>query len=153
MIFFLVLGVLAITAIVVPLLYNLQRQLEPEDIARARQRWQEHGLANYDLLLLVRADEDKVGTRYLIQVRSGKVTQVLIDGEEQDLPDDTVKQYRVEGLFAYIAKMLHQDREANARNFTIADFDKVDGHPTHYIRRVRGTRERLEWVIRLDPQE
>jgi hypothetical protein len=56
----------------------------------------------------------------------------------------------VEGQFAEIEKGLQLDLAAGARkNYATAAFDLGDGHPTHYVRRVRGTGDRLEWNVNL----
>ena len=56
----------------------------------------------------------------------------------------------MEGPFAVIEKGLQLDlAEGVRRNFSTAAFDLRDGHPTHYVRRVRGSGDRLEWNVNL----
>jgi hypothetical protein len=164
-VFFVVLGVLCAVAIVVPIVYNLARQLTPEDVAAARARWEEHGPGDYDLHLLVRINEDTGGTRYLIEVRDGEVRMVSADGEVEYLAPAFAAvagpavshgpppAYRVEDLFDHMAKVVEADAASGSRNYVVADFDPDDGHPTRFVRRVAGSGDRLEWVIRLDRVE
>jgi hypothetical protein len=56
----------------------------------------------------------------------------------------------VDGKLARIEADLEKDvTEGQRRNYAMAVFDDRDGHPLRYIRRVKGTGERLEWNLRL----
>jgi hypothetical protein len=55
----------------------------------------------------------------------------------------------VSALFEQIEAALRQDETADRRNFATAQFDPKDGHPLRYVRRVRGTKERMEWHVKL----
>jgi hypothetical protein len=55
----------------------------------------------------------------------------------------------VEALFRQMESLLAGDTAEGRRNYATADFDPVDGHPTHYVHRVRGTSRRLEWNVQL----
>jgi hypothetical protein len=63
--------------------------------------------------------------------------------------------YGVGPLFDLIHANLERDGQPGGqRTFTHALFDKGDGHPIHYVRRVMGTRRRLEIIIQLtDPSD
>jgi hypothetical protein len=44
---------------------------------------------------------------------------------------------------------LKKNAETGGKDFATASFDARDGHPVHYIHRVRRSSQRLEWNIRL----
>jgi|SRR5579875_415882 hypothetical protein len=164
--FFIILAVLAAIAIVVPLVYNLSIQLRPEQLTEARQRWQEHAPPDYDLEYLVRTthpnqEEERA---YLVQVREGRVVLVVCNSDViyldpalafaaglsvLALSSENPDQYGVPALFEAIETTLRQDEAAGRRSFATAQFDPKDGHPFHYVHRVRGTKERVEWNIQL----
>jgi hypothetical protein len=73
---------------------------------------------------------------------------VTCDGDT--LPASEYPDLTVDGQFAVIEKGLQLDlAEGVRRNYATAAFDLRDGHPTHYVRRVRGSGERLEWNVNL----
>ena len=81
-------------------------------------------------------------------MRDGRVTAVTCDGDA--LPAAEYPNLTVDGQFAEIEQGLQLDLAAGARkNYATAAFDLGDGHPTHYVRRVRGTGDRLEWNFNL----
>ena len=164
--FFVVLAVLAAVAIFVPLLYNLSIQLHREQLAEARQRWQKCAPQNYDLEYLVRTLHRGQETEYacLVQVRNRRVVLVLCNGDVIYLDPSLALAaglgvlalswgnpnfYDVSALFDEIETALRQDEATGQRNFAVAQFDPQDGHPLHYVHRVRGTQERVEWNIKL----
>jgi hypothetical protein len=157
---------LSLAAIVAPLVYNLWIQLRPEQLTEARQRWQENAPANYDLEYLIRtthAGQEEEG-QYRVVVRGGQVVLVVDNGDVVNLnpslalvagptvfalsPADA-GQYGVPALFARIEAALRQDEAAGRRSFSTAQFDPKDGHPFHYVHRVQGTKERVEWNVKL----
>jgi hypothetical protein len=167
--FFVVLGALAVIAIVVPFVYNLSLQLKPEQLAEARRRWQENRPADYDLECLIKRVEGGVAERdqvCLVQVRAGRVVFIVDEGEVVYLdPEMAVvagpavlgvslqspANYGVPALFDQIEAVLRQRTTGERRDYTKADFDPGDGHPNHFIHRVPRTKERLEWFVKLRP--
>jgi hypothetical protein len=167
--FFLVLALLAAGAIVVPIVYNLSIQLRPEQLADARKRWRENGPADYDLSYLVKRTEhdhtpQPEDQEYFVQVRAGRVVLVVQDGEVVyldrwlsiaaglavlALPDEDAPDYGVPALFDQIEVLLPRDASLRRLLFVTAQFDPKDGHPYHFVIRVRGTVERSEWNIKL----
>jgi hypothetical protein len=166
--FFLVLALLSAVAIVVPIVYNLSIQLRPEQLAEARRLWAENAPANYDLAYLVkRTEHDNSPPRdqeYFVQIRAGRVVLVVEDGEVVyldprlaavtgsaflALSSEDAAAYGVPALFDQIEAMLPRDASLGRRDFATAQFDPRDGHPYHFVFRVRGTAERLEWNIKL----
>jgi hypothetical protein len=164
--FFIILALLAGVAIVVPLVYNLSIQLRPEQLAEARQRWQEQAPDDYDLEYLIRTmhldqEEERV---YLVQVRGGRVVLVVCNRDVVyldpslalaaglgvlALSSENPTRYGVPALFDAIEATLHQDESTGRRNFATAQFDPKDGHPFHYVHRIRGAKERVEWNIKM----
>jgi hypothetical protein len=165
--FFLVLSALALTAIVVPIVYNLSIQLRPEQLADAQRRWRENAPADYDLEYLVKSQDEGGQTQetsYFVQVRAGRVVLVAEDGEVEyvapslavvagpgalSLSSVNPRDYGVTALQAQIEAAMRHDESAPRRDFAKADFDPHDGHPYHYVHRVRGTKKRVEWFVKL----
>lgn len=168
--FFIVLAILAGFAISIPLVYNLSIQLRPEQLAEARRLWQDHATPNYDLEYLVRTTNDgqQEERAHLVQVRGGRVVLVVDNGELVYLDPSLAgiaglavpalsledpRRYGVPALFDEIEAALHQDEMAGRLNFATAQFDPRDGHPFRYVHRVRATKERVEWNIKMTRHE
>jgi hypothetical protein len=164
--FFAILGVLGSAAVVIPLVYNLRLQLTPEQVEQARERWRASGPASYDIDYQERhthaGETDE--TAYRVLVRDRRVVGVARDGEltllagsapaltlgpwPRALPGpDSARD--IDGMFDHIESQLHQDLSQNRRPYATATFDPRDGHPTRYVRRIRGGAERLEWTVKL----
>jgi hypothetical protein len=160
--YFLLLAVLATAGVVINVVYNLRIQLKPEQLAEARQRWREHGAADYSIDYSIKIDEEPAEP-YRVEVRGGRVMALAGDGEVRVsplvglavgpalplLPPAEGKRHTVEGLFDQIGERLRQDAESGSRNYATATFDRTDGRPTRYVHRVAGTRKRLEWNVKL----
>ena len=162
-------------AVVLPIWYNLRLQLKPEDVASARKRWQEKGLRDYDLELMRRENREgrgghheEIADEYRVKVRGGKVTSILsrtqgilLVDEAVGLavgpsirvqpPPDDLPPLTVEQLFDEIEANLKRDAEAaGKRNYAMASFVmKEEGYPSHYVHRIAGTKQRVEWNVRL----
>ncbi len=148
--FFVFLAVMGAAAVTLPIVYNLSLQLRPEDLAAARAHWQAAGPRDYDLQYQEKITQngEQSESEWNVQVRDDKVTAATRDGEV--LPAAEYPNLTVDGQFAEIEKGLQLDLAAGARkNYATAAFDLGDGHPTHYVRRVRGTGDRLEWNVNL----
>jgi Family of unknown function (DUF6174) len=163
--FFLVLGILGMAGIIIPIVYNLSIQLRPEQLADAQRRWQENQPLNYDLEYLVKITHTEQEERqYLVKVREGQVVLVAESGEMLYLDpslaivagpgvlalssEDTAR-YGMSVLFDEIEAALQRNATAERRNLVKASFDPNDGHPSHYIHRVRGTKDQVEWFVKL----
>ena len=148
--FFVFLAAMGAAAVTLPIVYNLSLQLRPQDLAAAQARWKAAGLRNYDLQYQEKITQngEQTEAEWAVKVRDGQVTAVTCDG--QALPAAEYPNLTVDGQFAEIEKGLELDLAAGARkNYATAAFDLGDGHPTHYVRRVRGTGDRLEWNVNL----
>jgi hypothetical protein len=167
--FFVVLVGMASVAIVLPIVYNLGLQLKPGDVAEARRKWQENGPRDYDLELMRRVDQSETPDEYRIKVRGGRVTSVvgkadgiLLIDETVGLalgpwiraksPPDNMPPCTVDEMLDEIQSRARRDAESTGRrNFATASFDSRDGHPHRYVHRVAGTKQRLEWIVKLTP--
>jgi hypothetical protein len=166
MVFFLILAVLGGVAVIVPIFYNLGLQLKPEDVARNHKLWGQQGTRDYDLELVRRDDQQDNGDEYQVRVRDGRITSVVGKREGIILVDEIVglalgpvirwrppedlSRFTVEGLFNEIENDQRRDAEtASKRNYSTADFDTRDGHPRRYVHRVAGTKQRVEWAVKL----
>ena len=167
--FFVVLTTLGVVALVLPFLYNLRIQLKPEELAAARGKWQANGPRDYDLDLMRREDRQEAADEYHIKVRDGRVTSVvgraegilLIDETvglalgpciRANPPPDNMPPCTVEEMFDEMERRLKRDVDsAGRRNYATAQFDTRDGHPHRYVHRVAGTKQRLEWIVKLTP--
>jgi hypothetical protein len=164
--FFLALAIMGAIAIVVPIVYNLSIQLRPEQLAEARRLWQENAPVDYDLACLIKTEHEGEATEreVLVQVRGGRVVfaaednqLVFVDAalagiagpELLAASSQNASGYGVPALLGEIEAALRRDQTAGRRNFATARFDPRDGHPYHYVHRVRGSKERVEWNVKL----
>lgn len=160
--FFGLLACLAVAGVTLPIVYNLGQQLKPEQLEQARARWRDNGPADYDLTYSVAYDRSRLAERHLVLVRGGKVAFASCEGEVVSLspalsamvglPLGGTGEGRardVPALFAHIEAMLKEEEAAGRRNFLVAVFDPREGYPRRFIRRVRGTKTREEWDVRL----
>jgi hypothetical protein len=164
--FFVVLGILAVVGVALPIVYNLNQQLRPAQLAEARARWKEQGLRNYDLEYSLTLDRDPQPERNVVLVRDGRVVFAVRDGEVVQVEPDlgflvgpAVRAVVTEGgpapsvdaIFEQIQEVLSGDPEAGRRNLAVAVFDPRLGYPRRFVHRVRGTSHREEWVLRVYP--
>jgi hypothetical protein len=149
--FFLVLGLLGAGAVVIPIVYNLRQQLTLEQLAEARERWESRGPTSYDLTYMERIDGQEKGDIYKVKVRRGKVVELKINKEPQKLPAERHLALTVPEMFEQIEKHLTEEEGGKRRNFVTATFDPKLGYPLRYVRRVHGSRSRLEWNVQLKP--
>ena len=162
--FFVALALLALLAVVVPLVYNLRQQLRPEQLEEARARWRTEGPADYDLEYSVRRGRDEQAEHYRVRVRAGRAVCVCCDGEVllldrsfaaaaglalSALAGGDGRRYGIESAFQRMEEVLNRGESSARRHFTVAVFDPRDGHPRHFVHRVRGTDQREEWTFRL----
>jgi hypothetical protein len=148
--YFAVLAVLGAVALVVPLVYNLGLQLKPEQLDAARARWREKGPSDYDLEYREKIDPNERIFTYQVKVRGGRVVAFQCNGRDEGTNDPEVQEHSVDGLFREIEARLREDEaKGGRRNYVTAAFDRTDGHPVRYVRRVAGTHERVEWNVKL----
>jgi hypothetical protein len=161
-VFFAVLASLAGLGIVLPIVYNLGQQLRPEQLEAARRLWDEHGPADYDLTFAVTYDRERLAERHIVRVRGGQVVFASCEGELVQLGPALAAAVGlpigglgrgtglgVPGIFDHIEALLRQQSTEGRRNFLVAVFDPHEGYPRRFIYRLRGTRTREEWDVRL----
>jgi hypothetical protein len=161
-VYFLILAILASIAIVVPILFNINQQLRPEQLEAARQRWRDHEPRDYDLTFAITWDRDQTPERHMVAVRGGKIVFASCEGEilflapamraAAGLPGGGLPRahaYDVPAIFDHLDGLLRE--EGARRNFLIAGFDPNDGYPRRFIRRIRGTSTREKWDVRVWP--
>jgi Family of unknown function (DUF6174) len=154
--FFVLLSVLGLCAMIIPWVYNVAQQLRPEQFAAARALWNQQRPSDYNLEYVVKEDDKPGGDAssapgvesVSIQVRQGRVDSAMRNGNP--LSPEEEKKYGVDALFDLIqAHLEHDGQPGQPRAYAHARFDKQDGHPVHYVRRVMGSRERLEIIVEL----
>ena len=150
--YFVVLGVLTVSACTILVWYNLRQQLKKEDLQTARALWKQNRPSDYDLTYTKRGSAS--GT-FFVKVRNGKVVDVTLDGREitqNDKPLDPSRypRYDMTALMDDIETFLEEDAEpGRPRTYTVATFDPTDGHLIRYVRRVMGSSERIEINVQL----
>lgn len=164
--FFAILVVAAALAITAPLVYNLSIQLRPEQLAEARRRWEDMAPDDFDLEYLIRTTHDGLEeeNQYRVIARRGRVVLIVGNGDViyidsslallagpavLALSPAEARHYGVPALFEQIEAGLHEDETADRRNYSTAQFDPKDGHPFHYVHRIRGTKQRIEWNVKM----
>jgi hypothetical protein len=144
--FFLVVLVLALAASVTLVVYNFKQQLKPEQLEAAWKLWKHKGPASYLLVYSVRKGEDQELERFEVRVRGGTTESVTLNGNQVERR--VYPYYGMDELFGQISEFLRKDAEpGKPRVYTRAMFDDKDGHLLWYVRRVMGTRERLEIAV------
>ena len=152
--FFVILGALTTGGIAANVWFNLNQQLTPEKLDKARRLWQEKGPADYRLDYTIKREvnPDLAGTvpqNYTVQVRDGKTILVSTPDGRELKPGDAEFD-SMDSLFDVIDRQLRMDSDpGRPRAFVKAMFDGSDGHVTHYVHSVMRTRERLEVTVQL----
>jgi hypothetical protein len=142
--YFAALGVLTVAAVVTLIVYNLWQQLTPEKLAAAAALWKAKGPRDYDLTYRQSAG-NSVDT-YSVRVRGGRVESAERNGVP--LEERQWKYHSMAALFGDIERFQELDAApGRPRTYTVATFDKDDGHLLRYVRRVMGTRERAQIVV------
>jgi hypothetical protein len=146
--YFVIVFALSIAAAVVIAVFNLRQQLKPEQLAAAEQLWKRCGVANYVMVYTVKTDS-LAGTRtddYVVKVRSGHAYEALVNGLPQE--QDRLIYYGMPKLFEYIDTFLEKDAEpGKPKVFTRALFDPDSGALRWYVRRVMGSKDRVEITV------
>ena len=147
--FFVVVLVLAVAATVLLIVFNLQQQLKPEQLAAARALWKEKGPRDYTLSYVEYSlrDNDNNEAHYQVKVRGGRVVESIYNGKPE-LP--ALLPYRsMDALFDTIENYMKMDSAPNQpRVFVRAIFDDLKtGGLRLYIRRIMGERKRVEILI------
>lgn len=134
-----ILGGVTTTALI---LFNLSQQLKPEELAKARRLWSTKGMHSYRLIYTVKNGE-ATPEMFVAHVRHGKTEFATMNG--QKLPDRLLVYRNMDALLDDVERFLSVDRqEGKPRTYLHAVFDTKDGHLVKFVRRVMGSRERVE---------
>lgn len=147
--FFVALALLAVAVPTLMIAVNLGRQLRPEQLRAARERWQKHGPRDYQMKYTVKKGEDERADVYVVTVRGGRPAAASFNGIAE--PPKRLHHYGMPALFDFIERFAEIDAKAKRRVYAKADFGAEDGRLLHYVRRVMGGTERQE--IRLQSFE
>src|SRR5438034_11422800 len=104
--FFGILTLLALAAIVTLFVFNKGQLLKAEQLAAARERWNQNGPRDYDMEYGVKKQDGDWET-YAVQVRKGKVTSASLDGRPVE-PRQYIY-YGMPALFEQIEGFLELD--------------------------------------------
>jgi hypothetical protein len=139
--------------------FNNRMQLKPEQLEAARQRWKQDGPGDYRLTISKRINEQDLVETFVVTVRDRKVIDVRLNGERlrdednQPFPPghERLQYYSMEYLMRDIEVFLDQDAKAGVKNYNVAIFDEKTGGLRKYVRRVMGTRQRVEEDVKIEP--
>jgi len=137
--FFLILGLLAASAAVIEVWYNMRQQLTTADLKAAQDLWQAKGPSNYDMEYTFKTVDNT--DEYQVQVRDRHAVSAQRNG--QPLGPRQFRYCTMPYLLEIVQDYLRQDSQADSpRTFAVATFDGTDGHLIHYVRSVMSKRER-----------
>lgn len=143
--YFAVLAVLTIVATATLAIYNIRQQLKPEQLDAAIALWKEKGPKDYVLVYTAKKTElsGEMDDHYVVKVKDGQAYEVLINGlpaEERQLA-----YYGMTRLLQYLERFMEIDAEpGRPKAFLRGDFNARTGALVRYVRRVMGTKQRLE---------
>lgn len=138
--------------------FNMRMQLTPEQLEAAMQQWKEHGPRDYRLKVTKQVNENEP-EHYEITVRDRRVIEVRLNGQrlrnESNEPypagHERLQWYTMHHLLREIEVFLDRDAKERKKNYNVAIFDDQTGALRKYIRRVMGTRQRVEETVQLEP--
>lgn len=138
---------LAIVATGTLIAFNVKQQLTTEQFEAAHKKWQEKGPKNYVMVYRTLKNDEQNPDHFVVKVRNGKTYEVLANG--LPLPEDRFAYYGMNRLYDDIERFMEQDGEKDRpKVFTRGLFDQ-QGAIRWYVRRVMGSRERVE--INVEP--
>jgi Family of unknown function (DUF6174) len=148
--FFVVLALLAVTAVGVSAYYNSQQRVTVQKLEAARTLWDANGPRDYDLTL---TKQGGATGRFRVYVRNGKVVLATMDARPVEAR--LYNTLDMPALFDDIQTFLEIDSKPNSpRTFTRGVFDPADGHVVQYVRRVTASQQRVQIDVelkRVDP--
>ena len=125
-------------------------EIQPEDLAAARQRWQAAGITDYDIEITL---SGRQSGEIKVQVRDGKPIAMTRNGI-QPKQERTWEPWTVPGMFDTID--VDFDNRADAEdNFGVDSgsvhlrcfFDPELGYPRRYLHQIFGRNQDLEWKV------
>jgi len=147
--FFVFIFVASIAATVLMIQYNLSIQLKPEQLEANIKLWKEKGPTNYNLVYTKQLNDESKVDKFAVEVRAGKVTSVLMNGKQLEKGTDAEQDPRIfhsmDQHFRDLERFMDLDKKPDApKVFVTAIFDDETGALRRYIRRVSGTKLRIE---------
>lgn len=146
--YFVGLAVLTATATTILAVFNLKQQLRPEAHAVALAKWQAAGIKDYSLFYSIKRDGSGPTTAdyYAVTVKDGAVREARVNGVAE--PADRLVHYGMDRLLADVGRFLECDAEqGKPKVYVRAMFSPRTGALAWYVRRVMGTRERIEITV------
>jgi hypothetical protein len=145
--YFVALLVLSLLATGIIIAYNWSQQLTPEQLEKARTLWEEKGPKDYEYRYKKRIGDEDRADHFHVVVRGGKVRSVTLNDTIQ-IPKEKLIYYGMARMFDDIEDLLKRDSApGKPQVFKVARFSPEDGHLLRYVRRVMGSRERVEITV------
>jgi hypothetical protein len=145
---FLIVASIAVAAVMI--WYNLRLQLKPEQLEAARALWKERGPRDYRMVYTTQLRDESHKDRFVVEVRAGRVQSVIMN-QTLFLNTREMAYHSMERLYSEIAQSLEKDAKEGRKVYTRANFDGATGALQDYVRRVMGSRERVQiQVIELE---
>jgi hypothetical protein len=145
--YFVIVVALSILATVIIIGYNLAQQLTSEQLHAAMQKWQDNGPRDYELQYVVKRSGSNEPDQYVVKVKEGMVVSATLN--KYPLKYHQLENHSMTQLLKDIQAFMEKDAEAGTPwTFTRALFDEKDGHLLWYVRRVMGSRERVEIEVK-----
>lgn len=125
-------------------------EIQPADLAAARERWQQAGVTDYDITITLSGRQTG---DIKVQVRAGVPTAMTRNGI-QPKQERTWEPWTVPGMFDTID--VDFDNRTNAKEKFGTDptsvklrclFDPELGYPRRYLHQVYGRQQDLEWTV------
>jgi hypothetical protein len=152
--FFIFVTVASVSVMIFMIWFNLRIQLKPEQLDEAHERWKANGPKNYDMVCKKRLNDNGKEDKFEVEVRGGLVKRVRMNGSELEKETGAETDPRIyhsmDQVYRDITRFMDLDTKPGAtRVYVIANFDPDTGAVRHYVRRVMGTRQRIEMTITL----
>lgn len=155
---------LAIGGIALNVWWNLDQQLTPDKLERAKRLWEQNGPRDYDLTYQVTYDKERLPERHVVLVRNGKVVFASCEGEVIEMAPAMAAAVGgplagmaqggardVPAIFDHVESTLNTLEASGRRHFIVAVFDPNQGYPRRFVWRISRTKTREEWDVRLWP--
>ncbi|MSQ96601.1 MAG: hypothetical protein EXR98_18905 [Gemmataceae bacterium] len=152
-VFFVLVLTASIGVMVFMIWFNLSIQLKPEQFDTAWKHWQEKGPKDYDMLYTEKTNPDDKTITFAVKVRGNKVHEALMDGrplqQTEEQRDDPRIFRSMDAQFRAIQTFMDMDAKPGApKVYVTAIFDAETGGLRRYIRRVMGSQQRVEIVVK-----
>jgi hypothetical protein len=136
--------------------FNLSIQLKPDQLEAATKLWKEKGPKNYDMTYTKQLNDDTRVDKFEVKVRGGKVEEVRMNGRplvrQSEDAGDPLPYHSMDRLLSDIERNMDIDQKAGApKVYVTAVFEPENGALRKYIRRVMGSKTRVEINVTLKP--